>query len=71
MFDVCVCVSSLNAVLLKALLKNGSSAGNGGAYHRKSANGTEATSSPQQGQDSANSDLSKSFTKEQVEGVQR
>ncbi|KAK2852220.1 hypothetical protein Q7C36_007421 [Tachysurus vachellii] len=60
-------------VLLKALLKNGSSAGNGGAYHRKSANGTEATatSSPQQRQDSTNSDLSKSFTKEQVEGVQR
>ncbi|KAK3554548.1 hypothetical protein QTP70_025503 [Hemibagrus guttatus] len=60
-------------VLLEALMKNGSSAGNGGAYYRRSANGTETTSMPppQQKPDSTNSDLSKSFTKEQVEGVKR
>lgn len=70
---MCVCVLSLNAVLLKALLKNGSAAGNGGAHYRKSANGAEttATPSPQQTQESANSDMTKGFTKEQVEGVQR
>ncbi|XP_017320431.1 dnaJ homolog subfamily B member 14 [Ictalurus punctatus] len=60
-------------VLLEALLKNGSSAGNGGAYHRKSANGTESTATPppQHNKESANSDLPKNFNKEQVEGVQR
>ncbi|MCJ8730161.1 hypothetical protein PDJAM_G00180940 [Pangasius djambal] len=53
--------------LLEALLKNGSSAGNGGAYYRKSANGTESTATPppRQHHESANSDMSKSFTKEQ------
>ncbi|KAM9477221.1 dnaJ homolog subfamily B member 14 [Clarias gariepinus] len=60
-------------VLLEALLKNGSSAGNGGAHYRKAANGTETTATPppQQNQESANSESPKSFTKDQVEGVQR
>lgn len=69
---VCVCVLSLNSVLLKALLKNGSAAANGGTHYRKSANGAEttATPSPQQTQET-NTDMTKGFTKEQVDGVQR
>ncbi|KAL6487709.1 hypothetical protein MHYP_G00043350 [Metynnis hypsauchen] len=60
-------------VLLEALLRNGSSAGNGGPYSRKPANGTEAPSPHQQtqNQEAGAGDSSKGFTKEQVDGVQR
>ncbi|KAK7166296.1 hypothetical protein R3I93_006158 [Phoxinus phoxinus] len=60
-------------VLLEALLRNGTSAGNSTAYCRKSSNGTDPGSQTQheaQKQDST-ADLTKGFTKEQAEGVQR
>ncbi|XP_026873747.2 dnaJ homolog subfamily B member 14 [Electrophorus electricus] len=59
-------------VLLEALLRNGSSTGNGGAYCRKPANGTQAAPPQPQNQEAGSGDSSsKGFTKEQVEGVQR
>ncbi|XP_048023861.1 dnaJ homolog subfamily B member 14 [Megalobrama amblycephala] len=60
-------------VLLEALLRNGTSPGNSTAYCRKSSNETDPRSQTQyeaQKQDSA-VDLTKGFTKEQAEGVQR
>ncbi|XP_049337662.1 dnaJ homolog subfamily B member 14 [Astyanax mexicanus] len=60
-------------VLLEALSRNGSSAGNGGAYCRKPANGTEAPppQQPGQNQEAGPGDATKGFTKDQVEGVQK
>ncbi|KAI4890065.1 hypothetical protein NFI96_017201 [Prochilodus magdalenae] len=60
-------------VLLEALLRNGSSAGNGGAYCRKTENGTQDLPPQQhaQNQEMGAGESSKSFTKEQVDGVQR
>ncbi|XP_056136166.1 dnaJ homolog subfamily B member 14 [Lampris incognitus] len=59
-------------VLLDALTRNGSSAGNG-AYCRKPTKNSESTSAPPNGdsQDSGGVGESKGYTKEQVEGVQR
>ncbi|XP_074485447.1 dnaJ homolog subfamily B member 14 [Sebastes fasciatus] len=58
--------------LLDALTKNGSSAGNG-AYRRRPGDSSEGTG-PQperEGGEAGVGDVAKSFTKEQVEGVQR
>ncbi|NP_001071255.1 dnaJ homolog subfamily B member 14 [Danio rerio] len=61
-------------VLLEALLNNGNSTGNSTAYCGKSSNGSKPGSQTQHEapkQDSAAADLTKGFTKEQAEGVQR
>ncbi|KAF7660426.1 hypothetical protein LDENG_00281970 [Lucifuga dentata] len=58
--------------LLDALTKNGSSTGNG-AYRRRAADGCENNNSQpeSESQDSGGGESTKSFNKEQVEGVQR
>lgn len=59
-------------VLLDSLTKNGSSAGNG-AYRRRTADRSETPGDPpeNQRQESGGGDSAKTFTSEQVEGVQR
>lgn len=58
--------------LLDALTKNGSSASNG-AYRRRAAEGSDHTGARAdgEGQESGGGDSAKTFTKEQVDGVQR
>uniref|UniRef100_A0A671M7C4 DnaJ homolog subfamily B member 14 n=1 Tax=Sinocyclocheilus anshuiensis TaxID=1608454 RepID=A0A671M7C4_9TELE len=66
------CVSL--TVLLEALLRNGTSTGNSTTFCRNASNGTDPGSQTRhetQKQDSAAADLTKGFTKEQAEGVQR
>ncbi|XP_051993281.1 dnaJ homolog subfamily B member 14 [Xyrauchen texanus] len=59
-------------VLLEALMRNGTSAGNSSAYCRKATNGMEnGTQTCKKNQDSASADSTKGFTKEQADGVQR
>lgn len=62
----------LLSALLDALMKNGSSAGNG-TYRRRAAENSETngTQSERENPGSGVGDPPKSFTKEQVEGVQR
>lgn len=58
--------------LLDALTKNGSSTGNG-AYRRRPAESSESsgTRPERESQESGGGDVSKAFTKDQLEGVQR
>ncbi|XP_028832950.1 dnaJ homolog subfamily B member 14 [Denticeps clupeoides] len=59
-------------VLLEALSRNGSSAGNGNAYQRKPAENSRPNAHTERGgQESAGGDTAKSYTKEQLDGVQR
>ncbi|XP_058646210.1 dnaJ homolog subfamily B member 14 isoform X2 [Onychostoma macrolepis] len=67
-------LSCRQRLLLEALLRNGTSTGNSNAFCRKASNGTDPGSQTRhetQKQDSAPADLTKGFTKEQAEGVQR
>ncbi|KAM7394375.1 hypothetical protein PAMP_021182 [Pampus punctatissimus] len=59
-------------VLLDALTKNGSSAGNG-AYRRRPAGSSESTGAQteRESQESGGAESTKGYNKEQVEGVQR
>lgn len=58
--------------LLDALTKNGSSTGNG-AYRRRPAESSEGSGArpERESQESGGGDVSKGFTKDQLEGVQR
>lgn len=58
--------------LLDALTKNGSSASNG-AYRRRAAEGSDhaGARTDGEGQESGGGDAAKTFTREQVDGVQR
>lgn len=63
---------SLLSGLLDALTKNGSSASNG-AYRRRAAESSDHTGARTEGEgrESGGGDSAKTFTKEQVDGVQR
>lgn len=66
-----MCPLYSSSALLDALMKNGSSAGNG-AYRRKPAESSESpVAQPERESQESGGGESKSFTKEQVEGVQR
>lgn len=72
MLKVNLCVLYFFPALLDALTKNGSSASNG-AYRRRPAESSESPGAQpeRESQESGGGESSKSFTKEQVEGVQR
>ncbi|XP_062386674.1 dnaJ homolog subfamily B member 14 [Sardina pilchardus] len=59
-------------VLLDALSRNGSSAGNGNAHHRKPSETNDTNQRPERaGQDAAGGETAKPYTKDQLEGVRR
>lgn len=58
-------------VILEALSRNGSSTGNGTAHHRKSSENNNANHNERAGQGATGAECAKSYTKEQLEGVQR